>query len=98
MFGKNDELDRIKEALAAVRIEARDEHENVLNFFEEPVAFEVEGPVELIGPAVVSLHGGMGGTYLKTTGKSGAARLVIRNGQTNPVEIRFLVTGNRVED
>lgn len=91
-------LERNTYDVAAVRIEARDEHENVLNFFEEPVAFEVEGPVELIGPAVVSLHGGMGGTYLKTTGKSGAARLVIRNGQTNPVEIRFLVTGNRVED
>lgn len=83
--------------VAAVRIEARDEHENVLNFFEEPVAFEVEGPVELIGPAMVSLHGGMGGTYLKTTGESGVARLVIRNGQTNPVEIHFHVTGKRTE-
>lgn len=79
--------------VAAIRIEARDEHENVLSFFNESVTFEAEGPVELIGPKTASLHGGMGGTYLKTTGASGAARLTIRNGQTEPVSILFTVTG-----
>lgn len=84
--------------VAAIRIEARDEHENVLSFFNEPVTFEVEGPVELIGPKTVSLQGGMGGTYLKTTGESGAACLTIRNGQTEPVSIPFTVTGRNMEE
>lgn len=84
--------------VAAIRIEARDEHENVLGFFNEPVTFEVEGPVELIGPKTASLQGGMGGTYLKTTGETGTARLTIRNGQTEPVSISFTVTGQSMRE
>lgn len=79
--------------VAAIRIEARDENENLLSFFNEPVQFSVEGPVELIGPEVMSLQGGMGGTYLKTTGEAGAAKLRIVNGQMEPVELEFMVTG-----
>ena len=36
--------------------EARDEYGNLLSFFNEPVSFEVSGPVELIGPSVISLE------------------------------------------
>ena len=81
--------------MAAVRIEARDEYGNLLSFFNEPVSFEVSGPVELIGPSVISLEGGMGGTYIKTTGECGAARLVIRNAQTEPVELHFAAAAER---
>ena len=81
--------------VAAVRIEARDEYGNLLNFFNEPVSFEVSGPVELIGPSVISLEGGMGGTYIKTTGECGEARLVIRNAQTEPVELHFAAAAER---
>ena len=81
--------------VAAIRIEARDEYGNLLSFFNEPVSFEVSGPVELIGPSVISLEGGMGGTYIKTTGESGEARLVIRNAQTEPVELRFAAAAER---
>lgn len=75
--------------VAAVRIEARDENGNVLRFFNEPVSFAVNGPAELIGPRVASLQGGMGGTYLKTTGESGAVTLTITNSQTEPVVMEF---------
>ena len=81
--------------VAAIRIEARDEYGNLLSFFNEPVSFEVSGPVELIGPSVISLEGGMGGTYIKTTGESGEARLVIRNAQTEPVELHFAAAAER---
>lgn len=77
--------------VAAIRIEARDEHDNLLSFFNEPVKFSVEGPVELIGPEVAVLQGGMGGTYLKTTGECGKAVLRISNGQTESVEIDFII-------
>ena len=81
--------------VAAIRIEARDEYGNLLSFFNEPVSFEVSGPVELIGPSVISLEGGMGGTYIKTTGEYGEARLVIRNAQTEPVELHFAAAAER---
>lgn len=77
--------------VVAVRIKAVDECGNVLNFFNDPVSFSTFGPVELIGPATVSLCGGMGGTYVKTTGKSGKAKLIIRCGQTDDVIINMNV-------
>lgn len=82
--------------VAAIRIAARDENGNLLSFFNESVQFFVEGPVELIGPGVISLQGGMGGTYLKTTGKApGMAKLRIENSQTEPIELEFTVAGSR---
>lgn len=77
---------------AAIRIRLTDEKGNVLPFANEPILFETEGPVELIGPAVISTQGGCTGTYVKTTGKAGDALLRIRmqNGITE--EIRFHVT------
>lgn len=82
--------------VAAVRIEARDENGNVLSFFNEPVSFGLEGPAELIGPWTASLQGGMGGTYIKTTGESGSVTLVITNSQTEPVRLTF--TAHAKED
>lgn len=85
--------------VAAVRMEARDENGNLLSFFNEPVQFFVEGPLELIGPGVMSLQGGMGGTYLRTTGKgTGRAKLRIENSQTEPVELEFVVAESRREE
>lgn len=81
--------------VAAVRIEARDENGNLLYFFNEPVSFALEGPAELIGPKVMSLQGGMGGTYLKTTGESGAVTLTVANSQMEPVVIKFTVEAER---
>lgn len=75
--------------VAAIRIKAVDEYGNVLPYFNDSLTFEVEGPVELLGPKVVSLHGGMGGTYVKTTGKAGTAKLTIKSGQAEDKVIIF---------
>ena len=74
--------------VAAIRIEDRDEYGNVLPFSNDPLSFTVEGPIELIGPSVIALQGGMGGTYVKTTGKTGTAKLSIttQNGETTTVD------------
>lgn len=74
--------------VAAIRLEDRDENGNVLPFSNDPVCFAVEGPIEIIGPSIVSLQGGMGGTYVKTTGKTGNAKLTIttQNGEVRTVE------------
>ncbi len=68
--------------VAAVRIRAVDEHGNTLPFMNDPVTLKTTGGIRLIGPNMVSLQGGMGGTYVKTTGKKGKATLKITT-QTN---------------
>ncbi len=68
--------------VTAIRILALDEHGNVLPFYQEPIQIEVEGPIEIIGPKCFSLQGGMGGTYVKTTGQSGTGRVRITTAQT----------------
>lgn len=75
--------------VAEVRIKATDEHGNLLYFFNDPVVLETEGDIELIGPSIISLQGGMSGTYVKTTGKAGTGKLIIRSSQAEPVTIEF---------
>ncbi|MBQ8279168.1 MAG: glycoside hydrolase family 2 protein [Roseburia sp.] len=75
--------------VAAIRILARDEYDNVLPVYNEPLCFEVSGPIELIGPSVISFNGGMSGTYIKTKGESGEGKLIIRSGNAKEVVIEF---------
>lgn len=63
---------------AAVRIRMTDEHGNTLPFANDAVVLETEGPVEVIGPDIIALQGGMGGTYVRTTGEAGEGSLTIR--------------------
>ncbi len=77
--------------VASVRIEIVDENSNVLHYFNDPVILETEGPIELIGPSVIGLGGGMGGTYVKTTGKKGSAVLKIKTTDGIKEEISFTV-------
>ena len=77
--------------VAAVRIRLVDEYGNTLPFANDPVTLEAEGAVELIGPGVVSLQGGMGGTYVRTTGEEGEGRLTIRTPEGQEKTIVFQV-------
>ena len=77
--------------VASVRFKICDENSNVLNYYSEPVKLSVRGPLEIIGPDVVSLHGGMFGTFVKTTGKSGDAVLTIESEQAGKVEVAFTI-------
>lgn len=63
--------------VAAIRIKSVDENGNLLNYYNDPVEIKVEGNIELIGPNVISLSGGMGGTYIKTIGKTGEGSVKI---------------------
>ena len=60
---------------AAVSLRAIDQNGNLLPYCSEAVRLSVEGPVEILGPSVVPLRGGMAGTYLATTGEAGRAVL-----------------------
>jgi beta-galactosidase len=64
--------------VATIRIRAVDQNNNILHYWQEPVFLETTGPVEIIGPKVLSLKGGMGGTYIKTIGTTGEATLKVK--------------------
>ncbi|MCR5118743.1 MAG: glycoside hydrolase family 2 protein [Lachnospiraceae bacterium] len=63
--------------VAAVRVQVCDEYGNVQPFFNTPLTAELSGPIETAGPKYVQIAGGMGGCYIRTTGKKGAASLKI---------------------
>ena len=67
--------------VTAIRIRAVDENGNLLSYCNEPLKITAEGPVEIIGPDLVSLKGGMAGIYVKTIGSSGNAAVTISNPQ-----------------
>jgi beta-galactosidase len=77
--------------VAAVRVQAVDEWDNLLYFSAEPLRLTVEGPIEIIGPDVIPLRGGMGGTYVRSTGVPGRAVLTLSNRQLGEVKIPFTV-------
>ncbi len=55
--------------VAAIRIQAHDQNDNIVSYYQEPIKIITEGPIKLIGPDTTVLRGGMGGTYVKTMGK-----------------------------
>ncbi len=77
--------------VALIRIAMRDQNGNLLSFYGEPVRLETEGPVAVIGPKTVPLRGGLGGTYIKTTGETGPAALTLTAEGAPPVRIEFTI-------
>ena len=77
--------------MAAVRLRILDENNNLAVYAQLPAELEAEGCIQIAGPKVVTLEGGMAGTYIKTTGKEGSGRLIIKTAQTRPVEIIYSV-------
>lgn len=78
--------------VAAIRIRAISQDGAVLPYDQEPLRLSVTGPIALIGPDIVPLRGGMGGTYVKTTGEEGDAALTIERRGAAPQVICFRVT------
>lgn len=77
--------------MAAVRIRLADGLGNPAPYAQLPVKLRVEGPLELVGPDVVTAEGGMTGCYLKTTGETGTAVLTVETAQTEPLSISFQI-------
>ena len=76
--------------VALVQIRHVSEYGNVLSFSNEPVFLDTIGPIEIIGPKVIALQGGMFGTYIKSNGV-GLAHLRIRDTRGNEKTILFEV-------
>ena len=75
--------------MAAVRIRVLDEFGNPAPYAQIPVRLTLEGPAKLVGPEVVVAEGGMTGTFVKTVGESGEARLTVSSDQTEDVTFIF---------
>ena len=76
--------------VALVRMRAVDQNGNLLNFYNDPVRLETEGSIKLIGPDMVALSGGMGGTYVRSIG-TGRGTLRITDSQGKNVVMHFKV-------
>ena len=63
--------------VAVVRVRALDENFNLLPYCNEAIKLEAEGPIEIIGPDMISLRGGMSAFYVKTIGEKGKAKVRI---------------------
>lgn len=81
-----------------VRLRMLDEYGNLLNFYNEPVRFRTEGPLQLIGPEIISLKGGMGGTFVKTTGGIGAGALYITAADGAETKVSFRIRTRQTFD
>jgi len=77
--------------MAAIRIRVLNEYGNIVPYAQLPVMLELSGDAAIVGPEVVTAEGGMCGTYIRTIGKSGTARLTIRTNQTEPVTVDFAI-------
>lgn len=54
--------------VASFRVEALNQADNHLNYFNEAIRIETSGCVSLIGPSIVSFKGGFAGFYIKSNG------------------------------
>ena len=77
--------------MATIRIQAVDQNGNVLPYWNRPVVLRTSGPIKVVGPAFVNLSGGMGGTYVRTTGESGVGSLRLFSRGTDEVTLNFSV-------
>ena len=80
--------------MAMIRLRMLDENGNTLSFCNDPVSIAVSGDLELIGPKVVSLQGGMYGALVKTTGKAGQGSVTVSAEGAEPVEVAFTIAKN----
>lgn len=76
---------------AAIRIRVLDANGNVTPYAQIPLRLQLEGDAELIGPDILAAEGGMCGTYVRTVGKNGTAKLTVSSFQTAPVSVEFTI-------
>ena len=63
--------------VAAIRIKITDEYGNVMPFFNRQALMEVTGDIEVLGPSLADINGGMGGVYVRSIGKAGKGTVKI---------------------
>ena len=80
---------------ALLRIAMTDQNGNTLPWWQGPVLLTVSGPIAVIGPELAALRGGIGGTFVRTLGRSGQASLTLSAEGAEPVTVHFEIKGER---
>ena len=78
--------------VAAIRLRMTDQNGNTLPYFCGALQVSIDGDAELIAESPVMLRGGMGGLYVRTLGREGAATLTIKADGCEPITISFSIT------
>ena len=73
--------------MALLRIHAVDAQGLLLPYYNEPVRIKVSGPIALVGPDTISLKGGCFGTFVRTLGGKGNAKVTLFACGMEPVEV-----------
>lgn len=63
--------------MESIRLSMIDQNGNRMAYCNEAVKLSAEGEIKIVGPDVAVLRGGMGGTYIKTTGRKGEGILTL---------------------
>ena len=63
--------------VASIRVKVVSQDKTLLPFYQDALKIVTTGPIEIIGPEIINLRGGMGGTYIKTTGEEGVAKVYL---------------------
>lgn len=82
--------------VASIRIRMKDQNGNIQTYYQEPVMIEVSKELTLIGPKLLSLKGGMAGTYVKTNGNSGTAKVRITTMDGQQAELDYVIKKSTV--
>ncbi len=77
--------------MAMVRIRLLNSYGNVQNYVQIPLLLEASGSVELAGPSVVTLEGGMTGCFVRTKGMAGEGSLKVSCEGCEDVYLNFYV-------
>ena len=81
--------------VASVRIKITDEYGNVMPFYNRQAVLDVQGDIEVLGPSLADINGGMGGFYVRSIGKEGKGKISITLTDTGLTsEIGFKVSKN----
>ena len=78
--------------MATIRFTAVDGYGNVLPYCSRIVTVRLDGPLEIVGPKQIALSGGMGGTYVRTTGECGRATVTLACDGMEPVTFSYQVS------
>lgn len=70
-------VEKVSYDVSAVNFRMVDQNGNVLPYVSHCVQLRTEGAVQLVGPSLVPLSGGRGGTYVKTIGQKGKGKLFV---------------------
>ena len=84
-------IERESYDVTALRIRGVDENGNTLHYATSPVKITVSGPIEIIGPDMLSLSGGMTGVYIRSMGRSGSASVTVSSPSLGEITLPITV-------